>query len=103
NLTATWQRLRSRDTPPAPGADPRRRRMLGVIDRPGVAEFYRQALFLPDRFRSWIRPAVRLGRSWRFWQPHLIYSSGPPNSGHIVASLLAKRLMIPWVAEFRDL
>src|SRR5207253_3208692 len=50
-----------------------------AVNNAGAAEFYRQALLLPDRFRSWIRPAVGLGLSWQSdWQPDVIYSSGPP-------------------------
>jgi hypothetical protein len=65
---------------------------------------YYDMLFFPDRYRSWIRPAVRSGLSLRAtWTPHLIYSSGPPHSGHIVAARLASRLRAPWIAELRDL
>jgi hypothetical protein len=66
--------------------------------------FYYDMLFFPDRYKSWIRPAVRSGLALRStWAPHLIYSSGPPHSGHIVAARLASRLGVPWIAELRDL
>ena len=69
----------------------------------GLTDIYRQVLCLPDRYRSWIRPAARFARSWRReWQADLIYSSGPPNSGHIVASKLAREFGTPWIAEIRD-
>lgn len=71
--------------------------------RTGFFEFYRQALVVPDRFRSWIRPAVQVARSWKDqWRPDVIYSSGPPNSGHIVAKVLGKYFAVPWIAEIRD-
>jgi hypothetical protein len=69
----------------------------------GLAELYRQALHLPDRYRSWIKPAVHTVQSWQAtWKPDLIYSSGPPNSGHIAARILARRMRVPWIAEIRD-
>jgi hypothetical protein len=65
---------------------------------------YRQAVLFPDRYRSWIKPAVRLGSSWQGrWQPDIIYSSGPPHSGQVVAARLAARFGVPWIAELRDL
>ena len=73
-------------------------RKLGLID------LYRQALAVPDRYKSWIKPAILLGLSWQdLWKPDLIYSSGPPHSGHVVAEKLSLRLEIPWIAELRDL
>jgi hypothetical protein len=73
-------------------------RKLGFID------FYRQALSVPDKYRSWIKPATQLALSWQDrWQPDVIYSSGPPHSSHMVAADLSTRLRIPWVAELRDL
>jgi glycosyltransferase involved in cell wall biosynthesis len=73
------------------------------LDRPGAADLYRQLLLLPDRYRSWIKPAVKAAKLWATeWQPDLIYSSGPPNSGHIVARKLARHFSIPWIAEIRD-
>ena len=69
-----------------------------------VAEIYRQVLLFPDRYRSWVAPAVELGASWApQWVPDIIYSSGPPHSSHLVAERLARRLGVPWIAELRDL
>jgi len=78
-----------------------------VLARPprleGLRNAYRQAMQFPDHYRSWVRPAVAAGLAIAAaWQPDLIYSSGPPHSGHIVASRLARRLRIPWIAELRD-
>jgi hypothetical protein len=69
----------------------------------GLRNAYRQAMQFPDHYRSWVRPAVAAGLAVAAaWQPDLIYSSGPPHSGHIVASRLARRLRVPWIAELRD-
>ena len=70
----------------------------------GLRLLYRQALQFPDSFHSWIAPAVELGVSWAKDEKFdLIYSSGPPQSGHIAAARLSSRLALPWIAELRDL
>lgn len=69
-----------------------------------LAEIYRQIVLFPDRYGTWRGPAVRLGLAWaKDWMPDLIFSSGPPQSGHMVAARLAARLKRPWIAELRDL
>lgn len=69
-----------------------------------VRQFYRQLFMFPDRYHSWIGPAVSAGEALaKTWKPDLIYSSCPPHSGHIVAQKLADRLDVPWIAELRDL
>lgn len=77
---------------------------IGSVAKPGLVDFYRQALLFPDRYRSWIKPAIRLGISWQGdWKPDIVYSSGPPHSGHVVAARLSSRFRVPWIAELRDL
>jgi hypothetical protein len=74
------------------------------IAKLGLIDLYRQLVQFPDRYRSWINPAMRLGISWKdHWKPDVIYSSGPPHSAHVVAARLASRFHIPWIAELRDL
>lgn len=74
------------------------------LEKPGLAELYRHILFLPDKYRSWIQPAIECAQSWKGnWQPDIIYSSGPPNSGHVAAKQLSSRFGVPWLAEIRDL
>ena len=74
------------------------------IAKLGLTDLYRQAVLFPDKYRSWIKPAIRLGLSWQgLWKPDLIYSSGPPHSGQVVAARLAARFGVPWIAELRDL
>jgi hypothetical protein len=65
---------------------------------------YRQFAAFPDRYASWINPATRLALSWLpGWRPNIIYSCGPPHSGHIAASRMAAQLEVPWIAELTDL
>ena len=70
----------------------------------GLTDLYRQIVQFPDRHRAWIGEAVRLATSWQdTWKPDLIYSSGPPHSGQVIAARLSSRFGIPWIAEMRDL
>ncbi len=70
----------------------------------GLTDLYRQIVQFPDRHRVWIGAAIKLALSWRNeWKPDLIYSSGPPHSGQVIASKLSSRLGVPWIAEMRDL
>ena len=58
---------------------------------------------VPDAHSGWIRPAQNHAVHWcSQWKPDVIYSSGPPHSGHIVAAGLAARWGCLWVAELRD-
>jgi hypothetical protein len=69
----------------------------------GLRRFYQQAVQFPDRYRNWTPNAVAAGLALvASWRPDLIYSSGPPHSGHVVASRLTRRLGTPWIAELRD-
>jgi len=69
----------------------------------GLRKFYQQAVQFPDRYRNWTPNAVAAGQALvEGWQPDLIYSSGPPHSGHVAASRLTRRLGAPWIAELRD-
>ncbi|HEV7502251.1 MAG TPA: glycosyltransferase [Vicinamibacteria bacterium] len=56
----------------------------------------------PDPQRSWIRPAIALGRALdaqhRF---DVVWSTSPPESVHFVGRALAAA-GLPWVADFRD-
>lgn len=79
--------------------------------KPGLAGRLRRRLFgmvsdsrLPDRGLPWNLPALRAGSALlathRF--DAILSSHGPPASS-MVASRLAKRHQLPWVADFRDL
>jgi hypothetical protein len=83
------------------GARPEEPAQIGEM---GLLDIYRQLLQFPDRYKAWIRPAIDLALSWQTqWKPNIIYSSGPPHSGQIVAARLAQYFHVPWIAEFRDL
>lgn len=78
-----------------------------VVARPprlhALRQFYQEAVQFPDRYRNWTRPAVQAGLAMSAgWRPDLLFSSGPPHSGHVVACRLSRQLGVPWIAELRD-
>jgi len=58
----------------------------------------------PDEFTAWIQPAVEAGLEVaRHHRLDAILSYCPPETNHVVAHHLAKRLGVPWVPFFGDL
>lgn len=69
-----------------------------------VNRLAREVLLLPDRQAGWAMPAVReFLRHGGQWRPDVIVASAPPFTGFVVARILAGRLGVPWVADYRDL
>ncbi len=63
---------------------------------------YLQAMALPDRWMSWILPALVAGL-WITRRRHdAIWSTYPIPSAHLIASKLSRWRNIPLVADFRD-
>jgi glycosyltransferase involved in cell wall biosynthesis len=64
---------------------------------------WRGLWLVPDPFLPWVKVAIAHARRWcADWQPELIYSSGPPHSGHLVAKALSHEFGCQWIAELRD-
>lgn len=106
-----FERLGGRIRGRAPAAEAPAARQSGRADRPrrtagwlrGLRRAAQAACALPDRDASWILPAVSAARRlYRSDRPEVIFSTGPPYSAHVVASLLARLWNRRWVAEFRD-
>ncbi|MDP6669866.1 MAG: hypothetical protein QF492_08185 [Candidatus Krumholzibacteria bacterium] len=58
----------------------------------------------PDSYRGWIAPARKEAhRLLSTGDFDLIFSSGPPDSAHLLGHSLAREFQLPWVADFRDL
>lgn len=65
---------------------------------------YLSLMHIPDMRAGWVKTAIPAGsRLIEEWRPELIFASGPPHTGLIVASRLATAFDIPWVADLRDL
>jgi glycosyltransferase involved in cell wall biosynthesis len=63
----------------------------------------RDRWMIPDTKIGWLLPAVRLGRRLiGERRPHLIFSSSPPETTHLIAGRLARAGRVPWVADLRD-
>lgn len=72
------------------------RRTLSLIS-PTFGDF-------PDAFRGWVTAAVRRGVEVTRQEPiDAICSLCPPATAHVVASEIARRTGLPWVAQFDDL
>ncbi len=70
----------------------------------GVKNLFFTCAFIPDEYIGWLPFAVRAGK--RIMQQNkidVIYSSGPPNTTHIIAQQLSQRSGLPWVADLRDM
>jgi len=60
-------------------------------------------VFFPDEEVLWLPGAVRAGvRAHRTSPVNAVFSSSPPITSHLVAGRIAKRIRVPWVADFRD-
>lgn len=60
-------------------------------------------LLLPDNKILWAPFAYRRARALQQSQHFdALLSSGPPHSSHLIARRLARKLRLPWVADFRD-
>lgn len=70
----------------------------------GLKRTVKHVVFFPDRAASWIPHAVAAAkRAYRENPFDAIISSALPGSAHIAASILARKLNLPWVADYRDL
>jgi glycosyltransferase involved in cell wall biosynthesis len=58
---------------------------------------------LPDRWGTWCLPAViRALAIARAYRPHVIWSTYPIATAHLVGLLVQRLTGLPWVADFRD-
>lgn len=70
----------------------------------GLKRNVKHVLFFPDRAVSWIPHAVRAAMRVHSTAPFdAIVSSALPASVHLAASILARKLDLPWIADYRDL
>ena len=100
--------LRARRDDPLPASEGSPVPGLGVTAAGSLREFIRRhyygMLHLPDMRVDWLKSALPAGaRLLREWRPDVIFASAPPYTGFMLASRLARRFGIPWVADFRDL
>lgn len=68
-----------------------------------LSVWIRGNFFIPDARRFWIRPSVKFLSSY-LKENHVdaIVSTGPPHTLHMIGMKVAKKMDIPWLADFRD-
>jgi glycosyltransferase involved in cell wall biosynthesis len=60
-------------------------------------------LHLPDESRGWVARAILRARSLiRRFEPHVVVSSGPPHSAHLVAAIATIESSARWLIDLRD-
>jgi glycosyltransferase involved in cell wall biosynthesis len=75
----------------------------GVSMAPRWKRFINSLSLTPDMHAGWLIPAVfrglRLVRKHRY---DAIYTSGPPQTCHMIGLIVSKLTGVPWVIDFRD-
>jgi hypothetical protein len=65
--------------------------------------WYHQLVAFPDQRVGWYPFAVGGGRKLMgSWRPDVVFASAPPFTTLFIGRALARRLSVPWVAEYRD-
>ncbi len=60
-------------------------------------------IFIPDARKFWIRPSVKFLTTYLKENPvDVLFTNGPPQSTHMIAYGVKKKLGIPWHADFQD-
>lgn len=68
-----------------------------------VAGRFPSALGVPDRYWTWIPPAIRKAAELHRDQPFdALYTTYPIGSAHLIGWRLKRALGLPWIADFRD-
>ncbi len=63
---------------------------------------YRQWLSFPDDAWPWLVDRRSVARVFAAHGVEAIVSTSPPPTAHLVAAAAARRLQVPWVADYRD-
>lgn len=76
-------------------------------DKPSFAHklgiWIRGNIFIPDARKFWIRPSVKFLSKYLKENPvDILFTNGPPQSTHMIAYGVKKKLGIPWHADFQD-
>jgi hypothetical protein len=64
--------------------------------------FYRHVLSFPDDTWPWLVDRRAVARVFAAHGVEAIVSTSPPPTAHLVAAATARRLRVPWVADYRD-
>lgn len=73
-----------------------------VIDY--LFKIYRYFFYTPDKYIGWYKYGLKESEKiLKDWKPDIIFASGTPYTGFMIASKLSKKYDIPFVADLRDL
>ncbi len=82
---------------------------VGVLEKPAqkwgqkLSHWIRRNIFIPDAKIGWYPHAVHLGKKIiKNNHPHIIFSSSPPPTVHLIARTLSHKFNLPFIADFRD-
>ncbi|MDR5590405.1 glycosyltransferase family 4 protein [Christiangramia sp. SM2212] len=65
--------------------------------------YIRGNYFIPDARKFWVKPSVKfLSDEIQNKDYHVIITTGPPHSLHLIGLELKKKLDVKWIADFRD-
>lgn len=106
-LSDGWRLLRRRVLGHALGGFPKPSRVGDPSAPPSLLRRLGRELgaFLtfPDESRGWmLRAALRTRAVMRRFRPHIVVSSGPPHTAHLVAALATNGGAVPWWIDLRD-
>jgi len=106
-LSDGWRLLRRVAFGPSLQAFPAASGVAHSSERPGpLRQLGREVwafLTFPDESRGWLLHAAARTRSvMRRFRPHVVVSSGPPHSAHLVAALATLGGAVPWWIDLRD-
>lgn len=90
-----WPRADAPWAPPAPA------QRSGLLRR-AAKRAYGEVLRFPDESWPWLLRYRQVRAAVARVEPHLIFSSSPPATAHLIARRLSADLGVPWVADFRD-
>lgn len=76
-------------------------------DKPTLAHklgiWIRGNIFIPDARKFWIRPSVKRLTNFLIENPvDVLFTNGPPQTNHMIAYGVKKKMNIPWHADFQD-
>jgi glycosyltransferase involved in cell wall biosynthesis len=106
-LSDGWRLLRRLAVGPSLGGFANGSRVAPPSAPPGLPRQWAREvgafLTFPDESRGWVlRAALRTRAVMRRLQPHVVVSSGPPHSAHLVAGLATIGSAVPWLIDLRD-
>lgn len=95
---ATWLSRKTKNI--SSGLIPPQRKQT-IVDK--LLLWIRGNCFIPDARVSWVKPSVTFLEKYLKDHPvDVVVTTGPPHSLHLIGLYLQEKLLLPWLADFRD-